>query len=344
MIFEQIATGGCQSYLLGCAETQAAVLIDPELRQIDRYLGLAAREGLRLHYLIDTHTHADHFSASRELALRLDIPVVMHRLSPAPHATMRIEDGELLRIGGIRLKAMHTPGHTRDSMCLVTQDRVFTGDTLLIGATGRTDLPSGDPEALYDSLFNRLLVLDPALKVYPAHDYKGRSHSTIADEIAGNPRLQKRDRAEFVDMMQHLNLSAPTHLTEALRTNMNGGKTVAQLLDEAAAVVPFVGMDELARRVDSGELGLIVLDVRERDAFRAGHVPGARHLPRGQLELRVNEDLPDPTARILVCCEFGRISTLAAATLRTLGFRHAAALDGGMKAWRDSGLPVTQAE
>ena len=344
MIFEQVATGGCQSYLLGCAETRAAVLIDPELRQIDRYLGLAAREGLRLHYLVDTHTHADHFSASRELALRLDIPVVMHRLSPAPHATMRIEDGELLRIGGIRLKAIHTPGHTRDSMCLATEDRVFTGDTLLIGGTGRTDLPSGDPEALYDSLFNRLLVLDPALKVYPAHDYKGRSCSTIADEIAGNPRLQKRDRAEFVDMMQHLNLSAPTHLTEALRTNMNGGKTVAQLLDEAAAVVPFVGMDELARRVESGDPGFIVLDVRERDAFRAGHVPGAKHLPRGQLELRVNDDLPDPTARILVYCEFGRISTLAAATLRTLGYRHAAALDGGMKAWRESGLPVTQGE
>jgi rhodanese-related sulfurtransferase len=107
-------------------------------------------------------------------------------------------------------------------------------------------------------------------------------------------------------------------------------------------VVPFVSMLDLARRVESGDLGFVLLDVREREAFQAGHIPGARHLPRGQLELRVNDELPDPTARILTCCEFGRISTLAAATLRTLGFRGAAALDGGMKAWREAGLPLVE--
>ena len=109
----------------------------------------------------------------------------------------------------MRLKAIHTPGHTRDSMCVLAEDRVFTGDTLLIGGTGRTDLPTGDPDALYDSLFGVLLKLDPALKVYPAHDYKGRGNSTIGDEIAGNPRLQKHDRAEFIEMMNKLNLDAP---------------------------------------------------------------------------------------------------------------------------------------
>lgn len=140
-------------------------------------------------------------------------------------------------------------------------------------------------------------------------------------------------------MMRHLNLSAPTHLTEALRTNMSGGKTVAQMLAEAAATVPFVSLDELADKVASDRLDLVLLDMRERDAWLAGHIPGARHLPRGQLELRVNDELPDPTARILTCCEFGRISTLAAATLRTLGFRRAAALDGGVKLWRERGFP-----
>lgn len=341
MIFEQIATGGCQSYLIGCEATRAGALIDPELSQIDRYLGLAARDGLRIRYLIDTHTHADHFSATHELGERLGIPVVSHRLSPAPFVRMRLEDGELLQVGGLRVQALHTPGHTRDSMSLVCEDRVFTGDTLLIGGTGRTDLPTGDPNALFDSLFGKLLRLDPALEVFPAHDYKGRSSSTIGAEIAENPRLQKRDRGEFIEMMNGLNLSAPTHLTEALRTNMNGGKTVAQLLAEATAVVPFVSMSELARRAAAGDAGLIVLDVRESEAFAAGHIPGARHLPRGQLELRVDQELPDPTARIVTCCEFGRISTLAAATLRTLGFPHASALDGGMKAWREAALPLT---
>ena len=341
MIFEQVAAGGCQSYLVGCEGTRTAALIDPELTQIDRYLGLAARDGLRLRYAIDSHTHADHFSASRELAERLDIPVVSHRLSPAPYVRLRLEDGELLQVGGLKIQALHTPGHTRDSMSLICEDRVFTGDTLLIGGTGRTDLPTGDPNALYDSLFGKLLLLDPALMVFPAHDYKGRSHSTIGAEIEGNPRLQKRERADFVEMMNQLNLGAPTHLTEALRTNMSGGKTVAQLLAEAAAMVPFVSMTDLARRVEAGDAGYVVLDVREREAFAAGHIPGAQHLPRGQLELRVNQELPDPTARIVTCCEFGRISTLAAATLRTLGFTHASALDGGMKAWREAGLPLT---
>jgi len=342
MIFEQIATGGCQSYLLGCDDTHAAILIDPHLQQMDRYLGLAAKDGLRLRYVLDTHTHADHFSAAKELGRTLGIPVVASRLAPAPYADFRLDDGEILRLGNMRLRALHTPGHTSDSICVLAEDRIFTGDTLLIGATGRTDLPSGDPDALYDSLFDIVLKQDPALKVYPAHDYKGRTHSTIAIEIETNPRLQKRDRTAFIEMMLGLNLDAPIHLTEALRTNMSGGKTVAQLLGEASARVPFVSITELADRVLRNDLGLVLLDVREKEAFGEGHIPGARHLPRGQLELRVNKELPDPTQRILVCCEFGHISTLAAATLRELGYMQAAALDGGMKTWREAGHPITQ--
>jgi glyoxylase-like metal-dependent hydrolase (beta-lactamase superfamily II)/rhodanese-related sulfurtransferase len=340
MIFEAVASGGCRSYVIGCEETCAAALIDPELSQVDRYIALAARDGLRIRYLIDTHTHADHFSASQQLARQLDVPVVMHRSSPAPFVDLRLQGGELLIVGRLRLQALHTPGHTRDSMCLCVEDRVFTGDTLLIGGTGRTDLPSGDAGALYESLFEGLMRLDPTLKVFPAHEYKGRSHSSIGQELAENPRLQKRDRGAFIEMMQNLNLTMPTHITEALRTNMSGGKTVAQMLSEAAAAVPFMSLVELKACLESGKDDLIVLDVRERDAFEGGHVPGARLLPRGQLELRVNEELSDPTRRILVYCEFGRVSTLATATLRQMGFQGAVALDGGMKAWREAGYTV----
>ncbi|MBE2261062.1 MAG: MBL fold metallo-hydrolase [Candidatus Accumulibacter sp.] len=340
MILEQIATGGCQSYLIGCSESSSAALIDPEIRQIDHYLALAARDGLRIHYLIDTHTHADHFSATRELGRRLAVPVVMHRASAAPFVDMRIDDGEMVLLGRLRLQVIYTPGHTSDSMCLLVDNHLFTGDTLLIGATGRTDLPSGDPEALHDSLFRRLLTLDGETRVFPAHDYKGRQSSTIGQEIATNPRLQARDRQAFVDMMRNLNLSMPTHVTEALRTNMSGGKSVAQLLAEAAAKVPFMSLAELRARVEARDDELIVLDVRERDAYEGGHIPAARLLPRGQIELRVNQELPDPTRRILVCCELGYVSTLAAATLHEMGFAHVVALDGGMKAWREAGYPV----
>jgi glyoxylase-like metal-dependent hydrolase (beta-lactamase superfamily II)/rhodanese-related sulfurtransferase len=340
MIFEQVAAGGCQSYLVGCEATLSAVLIDPEISQIDRYKALAGRDGLHIRYIVETHTHADHFSAAKQLSAALDAPVVMHPASPAPFASIRLEDGDMLRVGALRIQAMHTPGHTADSMCLLVEDRVFTGDTLLIGGTGRTDLPSGDPDQLYDSLFGKLLKLDPATLVYPAHDYKGAGHSTIGEEIAGNPRLQKTGRAEFVEMMRKLNLAAPSHLTEALRTNMTGGKTIDQLLSEAAAVTPFVSLAELHARVDGRPNDLIILDVREADAFAKGHVPGAKHLPRGQLELRINEELPDPTLRIVTCCEFGKISTLAAATLRELGYMRASALDGGLAAWREGGFPL----
>jgi glyoxylase-like metal-dependent hydrolase (beta-lactamase superfamily II) len=344
MIFEQIATGGCQSYLVGCPESRAAALIDPEIRRIDHYLASATRDGLRIRYVIDTHTHADHFSATDELAAKLGVPVVMHPLSPAPFATLRVCDGDLLALGSLRLEFIHTPGHTRDSLCIRVEDRIFTGDTLLVGGTGRTDLPTGNPDALFDSLFNGILKLDPELKVFPGHDYKNAGSSTLGRELGGNPRLQKRERAEFVDMMNHLNLAAPTHLTEALRTNMTGGKTVTQLLADAAARVPFVSLAELKKRLEKSGNSLIVLDVREKDAFDAAHVPGAKHLPRGQLELRVNEVLPDPTSRIVTVCEFGKVSTLAAATLRDLGYLRAAALDGGMKAWRDGGFPVSMAK
>lgn len=340
MIFEQVATGGCQSYLIGCPTKRAAALIDPELHQIDRYAALANQLGVRIKYVVDTHTHADHFSAAKQIKEALHVPVVMHRASPAPFADLKLDDGDMLIIGDLRLRALHTPGHTADSMCLVLNDRVFTGDTLLIGATGRTDLPTGNADQLYESLFGRLLKLAPEMLVFPAHDYKGRTHTTIGAEIADNPRLQKKDRAAFVEMMRTLNLSAPTHLTEALRTNMSGGITVAQMLSSAAAGVPFVSLAELAERVAGRVDDLVVLDVREKGQFAAGCIPGAKHIPRGQLELRVNEEFPDPTLRIVTVCEFGKISTLAAATLRSLGFQRTAALDGGMKAWREGGLPI----
>jgi glyoxylase-like metal-dependent hydrolase (beta-lactamase superfamily II)/rhodanese-related sulfurtransferase len=344
MFFQQIADGACQSYVVACEATHGAVIIDPALGQIDRTLGIVNREGLRVRYVIETHTHADHFSAARQLGERLGAVNVMHRDSSAPHVAMHVEDGHLLAVGTLRFRILHTPGHTRDSICIQVEDRVFTGDTLLIGGTGRTDLPSGDPDQLYDSLFGKLLLLDGATLIFPGHDYKERGHSTIAAELEANPRLQKKNRAAFVDMMRNLNLSAPTHLTEALRTNMTGGKTVRQLLSDAAAQTPFISLDELAARLDQHRNDFVVLDVREREAYASGHIPGARHLARGQLEMKVDETFPDPDLEILTVCEFGKISTLAAATLRQLGFRRAIALDGGMKSWREGSYPLDTGE
>jgi glyoxylase-like metal-dependent hydrolase (beta-lactamase superfamily II)/rhodanese-related sulfurtransferase len=341
MFFASFKDGeGCKSYIVGCEETCIAAVIDPALGLVDRYVGEIHKHGLRVRYVIDTHTHADHFSGAQKLHAELGAPVVMHRYSPAPYVDMHVEDGHTLPLGALRIRVLHTPGHTLDSMALHVEDRVFTGDTLLIGGTGRSDLPSGSAEQLHASLFGKLLALPDETLVFPAHDYKGREHSTIGDERAANPRLARAELGEFVALMNGLDLAAPTHLTEALRTNMSGGKTVSQLLAEAGSRVPFMAMDELRGRLAARANDFVILDVRERDAFANGHVPGAMHLPRGQLELRVNEALPDPSVEILTVCEFGKVSTLAAATLRELGFSRAVALDGGMAAWREGGNPL----
>lgn len=340
MLFEELRSGGCRGYLLACDETCAGVLVDPELSQIDRILALLEKTGTRLHYIVDTHTHADHFSASHELARQLGVPTVMHSTGAAPYVDVRVDDGETLIAGQLRLRVLYTPGHTSDSISLVLPDRVLTGDTLLRLATGRTDLPSGDAAALYDSLFGTLLRLDDGLAVYPGHNYKDLPVTTLGEEKAKNPRLQVRDKAAFVEQMHALNIAMPDHLTEALRTNRTGGKTVAQLLDEAARQIAFMSMADVRARATSGAGDLVVLDVREKDAYDAGHIPGARHLPRGQLEIRIDQVLPDPGTRVVTCCEFGKISTLAAATMRSMGFGRAVALDGGMKAWREAGYPL----
>ena len=227
-----------------------------------------------------------------------------------------------------------------DSICVRVEDRVFSGDTLLIGGTGRTDLPTGSANQLYHSLFDKLLLLDPATRVYPAHIYSNRQYTTIGEELAGNKRLQATGEAEFVEMMHSLNLGMPEHLSEALRTNLSGGKTVEQLITEAGQRITFMGQEEILRRIQSADPGIILLDVRERESFELEHIPGALLIPRGQLELRVNELLPDPTKRIVVYCQFGKISTLATATLRDMGFTRAIAMDGGMQSWKDKGLPT----
>ena len=180
MLFHSFRDGeGCLSYLIACEESCAAAVIDPALDLVDRYAGELAMHGLHLRLIIDTHTHADHFSGARELRRKCEAPIIMHRLSPAPHVDLRVEDGHSLPLGtSLRLRVLHTPGHTLDSMAIHVSDRVFTGDTLLIGGTGRSDLPSGNPEQLFDSLFGKLLALPDETLVYPAHEYKGRDHTT----------------------------------------------------------------------------------------------------------------------------------------------------------------------
>lgn len=340
MVFHELKSGGCRSYLIGCDKSGAAALVDPSLDLADRYEALAAGLGLRIWHLVDTHTHADHFSAVRTLTPRLRAQSVMHRSSSAPYVDLRVQDGDVLVVGELRMRVLHTPGHTSDSICLALSDRVLTGDTLLLGSVGRTDLPTGDAGTLYDSLFGHLFDLDPELLVFPAHNYRDAPPTSLQEQRLNNPRLGNVSRQEFVERAASHDLSLPEHLTEALRTNCSGALPVSELIREAARSIAFMSVDEVHNRVEKQSGDLIILDVREAEAFAKGHIPGARNIPRGQLELLVDSRFPDPSTRILTYCQFGKISTLAAATLRSMGFPSAVALDGGFKDWLAAGAPV----
>ncbi|HZA54590.1 MAG TPA: MBL fold metallo-hydrolase [Candidatus Udaeobacter sp.] len=217
IFFEQIRSSGCLSYVLGCKQNKVCVVIDPEIDKADDYIELARFLGSRLVYAIDTHTHADHNSACKVLRDRYGVKVVMHRATEAPFVDMRVDDGEEIKFGQLSLQVIHTPGHTQDAMCLLFRDRVFTGDTLLIGGCGRTDLPGGDAEKQYASL-SRLKALGDQIRVYPGHDYR-EAVSTLGDEKQNNPRLQLASKEEFVQLMTSRKPPLPRKIQEALEWN-----------------------------------------------------------------------------------------------------------------------------
>jgi glyoxylase-like metal-dependent hydrolase (beta-lactamase superfamily II) len=216
-IFEQIRSAGCLSYLLGCAREKICVVIDPELDKADDYVGLAQFFQAKLLYAIDTHTHADHSSACKVMRERHGIQVVMHAETEAPYADLRVKDGDYIEFGQCSLQVIHTPGHTQDAMCLLFKDRIFTGDTLLIGGCGRTDLPGGNAEAQYHSLL-KLKALGGDLRVYPGHDYR-EAVSTLGDEQQKNPRMQIASKEEFVHFMTSRKPPLPRKIQEALEWN-----------------------------------------------------------------------------------------------------------------------------
>jgi glyoxylase-like metal-dependent hydrolase (beta-lactamase superfamily II) len=217
LIFEQIRSGGCLSYLLGCAEQKKCVVIDPELDKADEYVELAKFLAAELIYAIDTHTHADHNSACKILRERHGIKVAMHSATDAPYVDLRLNDDEIVSFGRQSLRVIYTPGHTQDAMCLLCRDRIFTGDTLLIGGCGRTDLPGGNAERQFHSL-RRLQEIGDEVRVYPGHDYR-EAVSTLGEEKQKNARMLIPSKDEFVHFMTSRKPPLPRKLDGALEWN-----------------------------------------------------------------------------------------------------------------------------
>ncbi len=225
MLFRQLfeRESSTYTYLLAARKGGEALLIDPVREEVGKYLQLIKELDLRLVFAVDTHVHADHVTGLGELRASTTCVTIMGEQSRAECVSRKVTDGELVQVDGLELRALYTPGHTDDSYSFVAEDRVFTGDTLLIRSTGRTDFQNGDPHAQYESLFGKLLKLPDEALVYPAHDYKGWTTSTIGEEKAHNPRLQLRSESEYVALMRSLKLSSPKLMDVAVPANLSCG-------------------------------------------------------------------------------------------------------------------------
>lgn len=341
MIFRQLfdSVSSTYTYLLAARPGGEALIVDPVLEKVDRYLKLFDELDVRLVKAVDTHVHADHITGLGRLRDATACVTVMGRESKVDTVSMRVRDGEKIAIDGLSLEAIYTPGHTDDSYSFAMADRVFTGDTLLIRGTGRTDFQNGDPNAQYDSIFGRLLKLPDETLVYPAHDYKGDTVSTIAEERAFNPRLQVKSRNEYVEIMNGLDLPNPKMMDVAVPANLKVGLAKDDPEIANAAVSP-----EDAAKIRAGTT---FVDLREDfERRRDGTIEGSLHVPYQSLSMALAPSgvLANMAKGrdLLLYCAFGERSALALKALKAAGFKNVKHLDGGTDAWAKAKLPLVQ--
>src|SRR5581483_2414520 len=273
------SVSGTYTYLLASRRGGEALIIDPVLEKVERYLQLLRELDVRLVKAVDTHLHADHITGLGALRDRTHCITVMGEQSKADVVSMRLAEGDKLTIEGLALDVLYTPGHTDDSYSFAMRDRVFTGDTLLIRGTGRTDFQNGDPRAQYDSLFNKLLKLPEDTLVFPAHDYKGDTVSTIGEEKRCNPRLQVKSVDEYVELMGKLNLPNPKMMDVAVPANMRQGLAQDEIARKGWAVTPEQAMGLI------GKPDVALVDLRERsERQKHGVIPGSLHAPYPDLQ------------------------------------------------------------
>ena len=345
MIFRQLfdSVSSTYSYVLASRRGGEALIIEPVLEKVDRYLKLMEELDLKLVKAVDTHLHADHITGLGALRDRTHCVTVMGEQSKVDVVSMRLAEGDKLTIEGMAFDVLYTPGHTDDSYCFAMADRVFTGDTLLIRGTGRTDFQNGDPRAQFDSIFNKLLRLPDETLVFPAHDYKGETVSTIGEERSFNPRLRVKSVDEYVALMNGLNLPNPKMMDVAVPANMRVGLAQEEIARRGWAI----GADEAVMLI--GRADAVLIDLREpRERAKHGVIPGSLHAPYPELAANVrsggmlNELARATGKRIVFYCAFGERSAMAVQAAQEAGLASARHIQGGMDAWSKAGGPVNR--
>lgn len=337
MIFRQLfdEASYTYTYLIASRSGGEALIIDSVLDKVERYLQLFDELDLKLVKAIDTHVHADHITGLGALRDRTKCVTVMGEQSGVDVVSMRVGDGDSIEIEGVTLNCLYTPGHTSDSYCFLMGDRVFTGDTLFIRGTGRTDFQHGDARAQYHSIFNKLLKLPDDTLVYPGHDYKGDTVSTIAEERACNPRLQVSGVDEYVALMNGLNLANPKMMDVAVPANLKIGLSQ----DEIEARGWSLTATQAKAALGAGDR--LLIDLRDRgERERYGEIAGSVHAPYTDLTENLGpggllHELAAASGKHLVFyCAFGERSAMAVEAARDAGLEDACHIRGGIDAWR----------
>jgi sulfur dioxygenase len=339
MIFRQLfdSVSSTYSYLLASRRGGEALIIDPVLEKVDRYLQLVRELDLKLVKAVDTHVHADHITGLGALRDRTHCITVMGENAKVDVVSMRVGEGDRITIEGVALDVLYTPGHTDDSYSFLMRGRVFTGDTLLIRGTGRTDFQNGSARAQYESLFGKLLKLPEETLVFPAHDYKGDTVSSIGEEKRYNPRLQVKSVDEYVELMSKLNLPNPKMMDVAVPANLRQG--LAQ--DEVARKGWALDAPEAMALLGAPSVALV--DLRETaEREKVGTIPGSLHAPYADLAENVrrggmlHELACANGKRIVFYCAFGERSAMAVEAAQEAGITSACHIHGGIAAWRQA--------
>ena len=339
MIFRQLFdnVSSTYSYLIASRRGGEALIIDPVLEKVERYLQLVKELDLKLVKAVDTHVHADHITGLGALRDRTHCVTVMGENAKVDVVSMRVAEGDKITIEGVALEVLYTPGHTDDSYSFFLRDRVFTGDTLLIRGTGRTDFQNGSARDQYESLFGKLLRLPEETLVFPAHDYKGDTVSTIAEEKRYNPRLQVKSVDEYVDLMSKLNLPNPKMMDVAVPANLRQGLAQDEVARKGWALTAAEAMTLL------GGEKVALIDLREQgERAKHGSIPGSLHAPYTELADNIRPggilyELACATGnRLVFYCAFGERSAMAVEAAQDAGLKSACHIHGGIAAWRQA--------
>ena len=335
MLFRQFfdTTSSTYTYLIANKKGAEACIIDPVLEHIENYLKAIKDLDLKLVKVIDTHVHADHVSGISKLRDKTQYITCMGKSQNASEiVSMEVSDNEKFKVGDLELRALFTPGHTDDSYCFLLNNKIFTGDTLLIGGTGRTDFQNGNAEDQYNSLFNVVLKLDDSVLVYPAHDYKGETVTTIGFERKTNPRLQVKSKQEYVDLMSSLNLPNPKLMDIVVPKNRKHGVPL-----EIQMQFNGINVQQLKTMMNQKKVKLI--DVREDfEIQRDGLIEKSIQVPYTQIEnFFQNIELSQSTDQFVLYCHSGQRTYLALQKLKNSNIYH---LAGGILNWLEAGESV----